>query len=102
MTGEITLHGRVTPVGGIKEKVLGAHRAGVKRVLLPYANRRDVEHDVPKEVKESMKFVFVRSVREALGVVFGEDVLMRGGDGGDGLGGWGKEREEVGTVLSRL
>ena len=83
MTGEIPLHGRVTPVGGIKEKVLGAHRAGVKRVLLPYANRRDVEHDVPKEVKESMKFVFVRSVREALGSVFGEDVLMRGGDGGD-------------------
>ena len=98
MTGEITLHGRVTPVGGIKEKVLGAHRAGVKRVLLPYANRRDVEHDVPKEVKESMKFVFVRSVREALGVVFGEDVLVHG----EGLGGWGKEREEVGTVLSRL
>ncbi|KZV72381.1 ATP-dependent protease La [Peniophora sp. CONT] len=75
MTGEITLRGRVTPVGGIKEKVLGAHRSGVKRVILPYANRRDVEYDVPGEIRESMKFVFVRSVEEALKVVFGEDRL---------------------------
>ncbi|VDC00890.1 unnamed protein product [Peniophora sp. CBMAI 1063] len=100
MTGEITLHGRVTPVGGIKEKVLGAHRAGCKRLLLPYANRRDVEHDVPREIKESMKFVFVRGVEEALGVVFGEGVLKKGRHEWPGVG-----REEVGVgsgFLSRL
>ena len=100
MTGEITLHGRVTPVGGIKEKVLGAHRAGCKRLLLPYANRRDVEHDVPREIKESMKFVFVRGVEEALGVVFGEGVLKKGRHEWPGVG-----RDEVGVgsgFLSRL
>ncbi|TRM63316.1 Lon protease C-terminal proteolytic domain-containing protein [Schizophyllum amplum] len=62
MTGEITLRGRVTPVGGIKEKVLGAHRAGVRRLVLPCANRKDVEHDVSREIRDAMEFVFVRTV----------------------------------------
>lgn len=100
MTGEITLHGRVTPVGGIKEKVLGAHRAGCKRLILPYANRADVEHDVPKEIKGEMRFVFVRTVEEALGEVFGEDIL---GAAVTAEGRWAVGRGvEVGTVLSRL
>ncbi|KIM41792.1 hypothetical protein M413DRAFT_445015 [Hebeloma cylindrosporum] len=75
MTGEITLRGRVTPVGGIKEKVLRAHRAQITKVILPWANRKDVEHDVALEVRNEMEFVFVRTVREALEAAFGKGVL---------------------------
>src|SRR6267154_4371806 len=63
---QITLRGRVSPVGGIKEKVLGAHRAGANKVVLPWANRKDVEHDVAKEVRARIQFVFARTVREVL------------------------------------
>ncbi|KAL0952321.1 hypothetical protein HGRIS_006603 [Hohenbuehelia grisea] len=75
MTGEITLRGRVTPVGGIKEKVLGAHRAQITKVILPYANRKDVEQDVAMEIRREMEFVFVRTVREALEAAFGKGAL---------------------------
>lgn len=64
MTGEITLTGRVLPVGGIKEKVLAAHRAGIKTVILPAENKKDVEEDVPAEVRQQMKFEFVESIDE--------------------------------------
>lgn len=66
MTGEITLTGRVLPVGGIKEKVLAAHRAGVKTIILPAANRKDVEENVPEEVREEMHFEFMESTDEVL------------------------------------
>ena len=59
MTGEVSLRGRVMPVGGIKEKLIGAHRAGVKKVLLPAHNRKDVK-DVPVEVKKELEIVHVR------------------------------------------
>ncbi|KAF7294422.1 Lon protease-like protein [Mycena kentingensis (nom. inval.)] len=75
MTGEITLRGRVTPVGGIKEKVLGAHRAQISKVILPWANRKDVEHDVAPEIQRAMEFVFVRTVNEALEAAFGKNAL---------------------------
>ncbi|KAI0717733.1 ATP-dependent protease La [Cerioporus squamosus] len=75
MTGEVTLRGRVGPVGGIKEKVLGAHRAQVTKVILPWANRKDVEHDVPLEVRAEMQFVFVRTMEEVLEAAFGKGVL---------------------------
>lgn len=68
MTGEITLRGAVLPIGGVKEKVLAAHRAGIKTVLLPERNRRDLE-EVPKSVREganSLKFVFVKEMSEVI------------------------------------
>jgi ATP-dependent Lon protease len=66
MTGEITLTGRVLPVGGIKEKVLAARRAGIREVILPERNRRDVDEDVPDQAKQSLQFHFVRTIEEAL------------------------------------
>jgi ATP-dependent Lon protease len=65
MTGEITLRGKVLPVGGIKEKVLAAHRAGIKLVILPQRNERDLE-DVPEEVRRDIRFVLVDTAEEVL------------------------------------
>ncbi len=65
MTGEITLRGTVLPVGGIKEKVLAAHRAGIKRVVLPERNRKDVI-DVPETVQKELELVFVKKIDEVL------------------------------------
>jgi ATP-dependent Lon protease len=65
MTGEITLRGLVTPIGGVKEKVLAALRAGIRTVMLPERNRRDVE-DVPPEAREQLTFVFLSDVEHAL------------------------------------
>jgi ATP-dependent Lon protease len=67
MTGEITLRGQVLPVGGIKEKVLAAHRAGLRTVILPRRNEADLE-DLPDEVLQLIRFVFVETVDEALEV----------------------------------
>ena len=64
MTGEISLRGLVLPVGGIKEKVIAAHRAGIKRVMLPARNRRDFE-DIPEEVRQQLTFVWLENVDEA-------------------------------------
>ena len=65
MTGEITLRGRVLPIGGVKEKSVGAHRAGITHVLLPKGNARDLD-DVPQEVKDAITFHFVGSMDEVL------------------------------------
>jgi len=65
MTGEITLRGKVLPVGGIKEKVLAAHRVGIRTVILPRRNERDVE-DVPEELRRQLTFVFVDDADEVL------------------------------------
>jgi ATP-dependent Lon protease len=63
MTGEITLRGQVLPVGGIKEKILAAHRAGLRTVILPNRNERDLE-DLPEEIRQSMKFILVDQVEQ--------------------------------------
>jgi ATP-dependent Lon protease len=65
MTGEITLRGQVLPVGGIKEKILAAHRNGLRTIILPKRNKQDLD-DVPDEIKESMKFVFAETVEDVL------------------------------------
>jgi ATP-dependent Lon protease len=70
MTGEITLRGKVLPVGGIREKVLAAYRAGIKTVILPRRNERDLD-DVPEEVRRALRFVLVDSAEEVLAEALG-------------------------------
>ena len=65
MTGEISLSGLVLPVGGIKEKLLAAHRMGLHRIMLPKANEKDLQ-DVPEPVRNELSFIFVESIEEAL------------------------------------
>ncbi len=69
MTGEITLRGQVLPVGGIKEKVLAAHRAGIKSVLLPQWNEKDLE-DISKEIQQKIEFHFVDKMKDVLKIAF--------------------------------
>ena len=71
MTGEITLRGRVLPIGGIKEKVLAAHRAGIKLVLLPIDNRKDID-DIPANVKKQLELVLVDHMDEVLNIALRE------------------------------
>ena len=65
MTGEITLRGLVLPVGGVKEKVLAAHRAGIKTIILPKWNEKDLE-DIPKKVQQEIEFHFVDKMVDVL------------------------------------
>jgi len=76
MTGEITLRGQVMPVGGIKEKILAAHRAGLKTIILPKRNGLDLE-DIPIEVRKSLSFVLVESVNDVLKAALEKPVQTR-------------------------
>jgi len=65
MTGEISLRGLVLPVGGIKEKVVGAHRAGIRRIMLPARNRKDYD-DIPEIARKEVEFIWLERVEEAV------------------------------------
>jgi ATP-dependent Lon protease len=71
ITGEITLRGRVLPVGGVKMKALAAHRAGLKTVILPRRNRSDME-DLPEEIRSELTFVTVDTIEEAIAEAFAD------------------------------
>jgi ATP-dependent Lon protease len=89
MTGEITLRGRVLPIGGIKEKVLGAHRAGIRRVLLPTRNEADLD-DIPADLRGEMELVLIDSIdqvlREALTPKLGTGAAAPAGPRSNGAG----------------
>ena len=83
MTGEVTLQGRVLPIGGVKQKVLAAHRAGLKEVVLPVRNGPDLE-DVPEEVRDVMTFHLATTIADVLApALSGEDAANESGDGDD-------------------
>ena len=67
MTGEITLRGKVLEIGGIKEKILAAHRAGLKTIIMPAENEKDLE-DIPPKVRKELKFVFAETMDDVLKV----------------------------------
>ncbi len=69
MTGEITLAGLVLPVGGIKEKVLAARRSGIRRVILPRENEKNLK-DLPEHVRNEMEFVFIENISELISDLF--------------------------------
>jgi len=75
MTGEITLRGMVLPVGGIKEKLLAAHRAGIKRVILPERNEKDLV-ELPDEVRKSMEIVLVKKVSETVAAALEDEIAL--------------------------
>lgn len=112
MTGELTLRGTVAPVGGIKEKLLGAHRDGIRKVILPQRNRKDVEFAFEREEGESgsaeirrdLELVFVSTVAEALEAAFGEGIIKwrrEGQTAAVGVADGGKVQNVIG-VESRL
>ncbi|NOX21434.1 MAG: endopeptidase La [Nitrospirae bacterium] len=76
MTGEVTLRGRVLPIGGLKEKVLAAKRMGIHRVIIPKRNEKDLE-DIPKYVKKDMEFIFVEKMDEVLKIALKEPKKKR-------------------------
>ena len=65
MTGEITLRGRVLPIGGLKEKSIAAHRSGLKTIMIPMDNKKDLE-DIPKEVQDALEIIPVETIDEIL------------------------------------
>jgi ATP-dependent Lon protease len=77
MTGEVTLRGKVMPVGGIKEKVIAAHRAGIRELILPTQNKKDLE-EVPENVRKKLKFNFVDNIDQVVRIAFGPTRKARG------------------------
>ena len=77
MTGEITLRGKILPVGGVKEKVIAAHRYGITNVLLPAENEKDFKEDIPEEIKETMNVLFLETMDELLDLVLEKPIKIK-------------------------
>jgi ATP-dependent Lon protease len=92
MTGEITLRGLVLPIGGLKEKTLAAKRAGIKEVIVPKRNEKDLP-DIPEEVRNGLKWHFVGTIDEVMAVAL--NVSARGGGAGGGSASPTKARRKV-------
>ena len=69
MTGEITLRGKVLAIGGLKEKIIGSHRAGIRKIILPIDNKKDLD-DIPDDIKKEIKFIFVEEYKEIFNEIF--------------------------------
>jgi len=93
MTGEVTLQGRVLPIGGVKQKVLAAHRRGLKTVILPKANEVDLD-EVPQEIRDELDFELVDHVDEVLQLAFESELEIKSAT----VGGNGREREVAGAL----
>jgi ATP-dependent Lon protease len=79
MTGEITLRGQVLPVGGIKEKVLAAHRVGIDTIILPSRNEKDLD-DIPDDVENQIEFILVDDVDQVLAAALADPIEPLNGD----------------------
>ena len=95
-TGEITLRGLVLPIGGLKEKLLAAHRAGIKKVLIPVENKKDLI-EVPKTILNSMEIITVKNVDEVLKVALTKPLKRVEWVEVDQLGKKDKSKEELST-----
>lgn len=69
MTGELTLRGQVLPIGGLKEKAIGAHRSGLKKVIIPKENKRDLD-EIPKEIKDELEFILVNEYKDVYNIIY--------------------------------
>jgi ATP-dependent Lon protease len=78
MTGEVTLRGRALEIGGVKEKVVAGHRAGLKTIILPRDNKKDME-DIPENVKKDIKFVFADTLDDVLPVALSKWPIVESG-----------------------
>jgi len=97
MTGELTLRGKVMPIGGIKEKVLAAYRSGIKTVILPKKNEQDLLEDLPKELRDQMEFVYAAEILDVLKTAIEGYAEQLNADeaGSNGHGGKGKVGEKA-------
>jgi ATP-dependent Lon protease len=94
MTGEITLRGRVLPIGGLKSKILAAHLSGAKMIILPRKNEKDLR-DIPEEIRKSMKLVLVDSIEQVLDTALRRKPVPLVTEAGPAAGGGKKTKTET-------
>ena len=77
MTGEITLRGKVLAIGGLREKIIGSHRAGIRKIILPDENKKDLD-EIPDDIKKDIKFIFVDNYDKIFNNIFKKEVKKNG------------------------